>query len=452
MKNTLLYIALLLLFSCDLNIPVEDEITGDDAINDVPIANETLAGIYASFPKDKTFLDILSDDYYPNYDIRNNESLKKLYGWEILEIKLKADNLWSPYYQTINRINVLQKSYPNIEVGDGEEQEFDHIKAEALAIKAHCYFDLIRLYAPVYNDANKDRMGVILKDNIRSESLPRSSLAESYRVLEKLSLDAIASFPKDTNDAFRWNKKAVKALLADVYLYWGKYQKAIDLCNPLLVGMSLDKATYEVFWKDFKMEKEVLFAFDKDKLIFNLKDIYDGINGNYMFYPNRKITYEAADYRGEITLVKQGYRDAKGVVKQVDYLYKYRKSIDDGKPKPIPIIRTALLYFIKAEAQLKLGRQAAARATLNQLLTMRKASTYTKDITLDDVLLERQKEFVGEGHRFFDLKRNQKSVDRVGFNSHNKIKTIQASDFKWVFPLPSAEIDQNKNARQNPRW
>jgi hypothetical protein len=71
---------------------------------------------------------------------------------------------------------------------------------------------------------------------------------------------------------------------------------------------------------------------------------------------------------------------------------------------------------------------------------------------LEKILDEKQKEFVGEGLRFFDLKRLNKDIIRYKVDSESIDRTISADDFRRVFPIPLSEIKQNKKIEQNPGW
>ena len=85
-------------------------------------------------------------------------------------------------------------------------------------------------------------------------------------------------------------------------------------------------------------------------------------------------------------------------------------------------------------------------------------------ITLDRVLLERRKELVGEGHRLYDLMRNNLRVERVDETPDSKVSSIPKhyakdlsfdwSFYKIVLPIPKAEIDANPNLKdqQNPGY
>ena len=76
------------------------------------------------------------------------------------------------------------------------------------------------------------------------------------------------------------------------------------------------------------------------------------------------------------------------------------------------------VYLIAAEAGCKLGGDAAVQGLgyLNEIVKRGNPDNEVTmaDYTLDRVLDERSKELVGEGHRFFDLLRNGKTIVRKG--------------------------------------
>lgn len=73
-------------------------------------------------------------------------------------------------------------------------------------------------------------------------------------------------------------------------------------------------------------------------------------------------------------------------------------------------------------------------------------------VTVDEVLEERRKELVGEGHRMFDLLRNGKAIERKSETNSKLSKTKhscskefmtiakgQDNFYKIVLPIPTAE-------------
>jgi hypothetical protein len=77
---------------------------------------------------------------------------------------------------------------------------------------------------------------------------------------------------------------------------------------------------------------------------------------------------------------------------------------------------------------------------------------------LDVVLEERQLELAFEGHRIYDLFRNNRPLKRDYPGTHslnntpstNITQTIQPTDNRVIFFIPNREIQINQNLSQNP--
>jgi hypothetical protein len=91
---------------------------------------------------------------------------------------------------------------------------------------------------------------------------------------------------------------------------------------------------------------------------------------------------------------------------------------------------------------------------LNQVATKRDpafigyVSTGTQ--VLEDILTERRKELAFEGHRYWDLVRNNRDVVRVNQNTNypsNVPLTIATNNFRRILPIPQTELDANANIR-----
>jgi hypothetical protein len=65
------------------------------------------------------------------------------------------------------------------------------------------------------------------------------------------------------------------------------------------------------------------------------------------------------------------------------------------------------------------------------------------------VLEERFKELCFEGHRFFDLKRNNLPVQRNASDASPEWQTLPANSYRFVFPIPQAAMLANPNMEQN---
>lgn len=124
------------------------------------------------------------------------------------------------------------------------------------------------------------------------------------------------------------------------------------------------------------------------------------------------------------------------------------------------VFRLSEMYLIAAEASMKLGNTGGAADYVN--VVRRRAALPGKselmlvkpaDMTLDFILDERAREFVGEQLRWFDLKRTGKLLERL--MKYNPDAATNVKPYHLMRPIPRVEIDvlQNKTEFvQNPGY
>lgn len=113
------------------------------------------------------------------------------------------------------------------------------------------------------------------------------------------------------------------------------------------------------------------------------------------------------------------------------------------------LMRLGNAYLLRAEARLKQGNTAGAAEDIN-LIRRRGAwpgqeaanEITAADVTLDFLLDERARELIGEGHRWWDLVRTGKLVERVRL--HNPIGGPNIQDFHIYRPIPQTQIDRTQ--------
>lgn len=167
-----------------------------------------------------------------------------------------------------------------------------------------------------------------------------------------------------------------------------------------------------------------------------------------------------------------------------------------SSPRPFVIAKYSELYFVAAEAAVKLGKNAEARDLINEIrgragkwktrfndYTYLCSNTgysslvvekdYSADlqnatpqtITIDYILDERMREYWGEGYRWFDLVRTQTWHERAkvyhisdanGRQPVEKVRDIQKHFY--LRPIPQGQLDalqmtpEEKAAYQNPGY
>ena len=116
------------------------------------------------------------------------------------------------------------------------------------------------------------------------------------------------------------------------------------------------------------------------------------------------------------------------------------------------------MYLIRAEANAELNNLVAATNDLNTLRAARingytNVTLATKDAAITAIMEERFKELPYEGHRFWDLKRRNLPVNRLTNDAPNaNSTTLAAGSFRFLLPIPNAEIQANPLIQQNPGY
>jgi hypothetical protein len=228
-------------------------------------------------------------------------------------------------------------------------------------------------------------------------------------------------------------------------------QQVIDEAG--LPGNAINTAGYSSLWTN-NSSNEKLFAYNN--FTFPLANFREKENGDFIVVPS-KIAFEENDIRkafSKILFLMKKNGSTTPLLRPL--IGKYRLSAEDEEPKDINRIRLAEAYFIAAESYAQDNKPGKARETINLLLATRGASPLPEGMNktelLEKILDEKQKEFVGEGLRFFDLKRLNKDIIRYKVDSESIDRTISTDDFRRVFPIPLSEIKQNKEIEQNPGW
>ena len=211
MKKLYIFINIAMaLAGCSLDIRLEDQFSDPYAITDTETARELLASAYNSLPRFQMEFSVLSDDFHPTSLSQKYAEMLNLYNWQDKAINELSSNVWTEYYMTVAVVNAL---LPRLELlspkNDDEGLEIERIRSEAYALKAMCYFDLVRLYGPI-----------VLKDRLEFEVLPRSSVEDCLAEIDAL-LDKAEKVGDNNTDVFYMSTTAIKALRVEFELHRG---------------------------------------------------------------------------------------------------------------------------------------------------------------------------------------------------------------------------------------
>ena len=160
-------------------------------------------------------------------------ALQQVFKENILETNTYTQ--WESFYQCINRCNTVIHYAPSVNELDPNftDAELRATIAEATVIRALCYFYLIRAFRAVPYVTEPS------KDDSQNYQLPATSFEQILDNLiddvERVKEDAVRSYgEKSIENTCRITRWAAYALLADLYLWRGDWQKCIDYCDLII--------------------------------------------------------------------------------------------------------------------------------------------------------------------------------------------------------------------------
>ena len=449
MKKFITILCILPFIGGCLDIKLDNQFT---TISTVDMARELLASAYNSLPRYQVEFAVLSDDFKPTAYSSAYAELDNLYNWQDNAIDNLSSQLWTDYYMTIAYLNTLLTRLDEVELTeDGDAVELDKVRSEAQALKAYCYFDLLRIYAPRYAEENLDRDGIILKNRLELDFLPRSSMRDCISEIDGL-LTAAASVENTGTSVYYFGSDAVAALRAEFELYRENYEAAVTSGLPLLNGAAerWTATDYDNLWTANESQERIFAPYIFDSFYIDLN--YDRERGDY-FCLSDEVTYEEGDMR------KTWCEYTDTPMTGVRCFGKYnRMYYENTEVRYINTLRYSGVCFTVAEAYARDNQPDEAVALMNEYLGARGCTLMDENLSGDNlvnaILAEKQKEFVGEGTRYFDLKRTGVPVVRYN-EAGSAAMTISMDDYRHLFPIPQSEYRYNDNItaeHQNPGW
>ena len=256
--------------------------------------------------------------------------------------------------------------------------------------------------------------------------------------------------PSDFTDTVM-NKVNVIAYQARVALYKKEYDKAIEYSSAVISAGVKPLAPAGLFpsiWTDDTYD-ETLFRI-RYATSTAIGGMWTTTGDQSYIAPSDKLTatYSNSDVR------KSTFIGATATGKPC--VKKFYSSIRGGRVVDMKACRISEMYLIRAEANARKSSPdlTAATADLNELrrnrITPYTNETFTAVGTLIDAIMqERFKELCFEGFRFFDLKRNGLPVNRLASDASDSWISLPADNFRFVLPIPNAELLANPNMVQN---
>ena len=399
------------------------------------------------------------------------------FSWNSVTFQ-RHELIWTAIYSSINRANIVIQNAPLVPAVDAAVR--DQIIGEARFIRALGYFHLVRLWGAV---------PLRLEPELEDFAIGRTPVNEVYdQIIEDLQFGEVnlpVSYPaSQVGRVTRW---AAKTLLADVYLTLERWDEAAAKAKEVIdsnvyslvrIATSDDFQT-KIFGPDIPTHSEDIFSIkysvelhnDSWIRFFHRPGPGYAFGGPHAIVGNLDSFIGQGDWQDETSPdlrrnhslysgADKAYLDA-----NIKMLFRKFRGTTTNVSNDTPILRYAevLLIFAEAESQANGGPTAAAYDAVNQVrrraFGQDPAVAYpAADIPAglsaqefrDAVIMERAKELLVEGKRWYDLLRTGTAIEvskAAGFSA------IEEKHLKWV--IPASEIDNNDaltQADQNPGW
>lgn len=476
--------------------------TSSDAVTAVTaIYNALNSDPAGDFPMYGRQLNLLTDNNSDNQNFspsNTNPDVRALGTATYVSANSRIQKNWQQHYYGISKANVAIDNIANIADAQFADATLKpRLINEAKFLRGLFYFNLVRLFGGVplvLHDAS-------LTGNVDSlKNLARASRDEVYAQIITDLTDA-TNLPATYNAANigRATSGAAHALLAKVYVARKDWAKALAELQKVLNAGSFAGTTgaynyglfanyRDAFQKATKNGVEHIFSaqfatgLGAANTTQNLSQSFTSFNTG--IFPIDCISdssvvkiFDDADTRKGVSFYTSVYNAATGQNVIYNNAYTpYLNKFVDYSLSPLapqntsginyPIIRYAEILLLYAEVvnEINGGPTADAYTAINTVRT-RAYSGIAHDLSAglsqadfrDSVFLERRKEFIQEGHRWFDLVRrgiNPKSgqpylVDALKVIAA-KTAGIQAKD--TLYPIPLVEMQTNPKLTQNPGW
>lgn len=503
-KVLILILTCFAFFACDdyLDVKPKSRIEASDLFSTVDGFQDALTGCYLNMTTPQTYgkdlswklLEFMGHTYSATSSSGTEYDLIQKFEWDNSIIRPIFEDIWLGQYNTIANVNKLLSALDENKSVISEE-EYQMFKGEALAIRAYCYLDILRLFGhnTFKNQDNLQNLAAPFVEKYSKELTQQDTYENVYEILisdlddaiEYLKYDSYYPFEIERDESYkvisnnvfwsgtssfsrkmRFNYVAVCALKARALMWKGDVAEANTAAQFAI--KAIEAAETKGFFKfsknnsylsktdDLTNVGEILCGLHIQSLETYMENAYEThINGTWNPVELR-ISNDVINEIYDITGSGEGLSDVRAINQIIDhpseddfsYCIKLRTYDRDRDylhyDNRVPLVRLAESYLIYAECQLLIGEKAEAIKTMNFLKEIKKIQP---DFYLEDdleiekvdeaIIKEYRKEFIQEGQLWYLYKRrylNKLPNSGVEFDP----------EATYVIPYPQSEIEIGK--------
>lgn len=487
MKNRFLYIIIILISfapSCNswLDTKPKTQVDIKDMFKDADGFKDALIACYIKMNAPEVYgqkmiiteLEYLAQHWDLNKDNYRDEIRLKNFDYTTDYAKKEFKSIYGALYNIVSQANIILENCKINGQNIDDEKLRAMIEGEALAIRAFCLTDILRIFGQVPKNSTIN-ISLPYPEGVSTVNPPYYTYNEFVRKLftdiERAasllkegdpifdySFAELDEFSKYNIDKFlgyrrfRFNYYAVKAMEARLYLYTGKtteaYTTAMEIINSsdkkgekqlILAGSSDINNQY------YALPSECIVAlsnFEIDKHITILNN-RTGLSVTKKTLDNDIFSGQSTSTNNRYGVWNTSAATSTGII--VPVIRKYEQPTEDKKPSSailatkkqvVPLIRLSEIYLIAMET-------APALSDANTLyIEYMRARGIAADPLSDtsnlmtELVKEYRREFFAEGQMFFNYKRRAET--KMLWKNDRDV-----TEKDYIVPLPTTEFNSN---------
>ena len=411
-----------------------------------------LLDLYGAMNNQYPYVGTLSEDdsYFldATFNTRPDED-KLIYTWDK---QAMVDEDWTRLYKIVSIANLAIQTLEEIQVDDANKSEFDRVFGSALFYRGYAFYHIAQYFAEPYDKSvASQKLGIPLRltADISVPSV-RSSMEETYKQMVNDFLEASKRLPLNNPPLSRPNKIAAFAALARLYLTMDEFSLAKGYADSCLNLYSTLMDYNDPSWVNSSPSAQIPFKRWNPEVIFQATNLGTsiGVPTTGRIDSSLFLMYGSNDLRRRVFFRTL----SPGVGFKGNY---------DGTRFGSNFSGLAVdeIFLIRAECYARLGNITDAMNDLNTLLSTRWAAgtfvLYTASDASDalrQILVERRKELVGRGLRWFDLRRLNKHSDFAKSLTRlidGQAYSLPPNDPRYTFPIPRQVIEHTGMMQNN---
>ncbi|MDR2275205.1 MAG: RagB/SusD family nutrient uptake outer membrane protein [Sphingobacterium sp.] len=397
---------------------------------------------------------------------------------------------WTNWYRVVNAANLIIKKLPEVSDDKFSAGTKSYILGEAYFMRALSYFYMTRVWGdlPLQTEPIETADQAVLKGRTSTEEILKLIIEDGQKASNLLTWEGV-----DDLGRRRANKAAALALLTHATAWQNDYAKTVTYADSLISRTDLfalqAKGNIRNVFKEAEAKENIFVFTNKDaeneSAFYNTDyvnsfsaavgfiTVSSELKGVYVNMPFATPVYfvtndkleelygkdEVGDSRKTDFFRKIGETKTNSLMKYSDIVNKNAATNSDPRVESnLVIFRLADMILLKAEALNALGRDGEALTTVNSIRARAGAKTLISSTGANlkkDILKERQRELIGEGHAYFDIVRNSWKTNNNNLFIQLTPWSMEPTRFAqkgYLFPIHNDILNSNRLISQNPYW